>query len=869
MIEKINSISNVGKFESFTCLTTFEKNNIIFGFNGAGKSTLSDIFYSLAHPGKENIITQRATLKRNESDPDRTISINFNDDSGNTIEFKDQTWHNNPENVFVFNNQYVKEHVFVSKELQGNAIPIGMGQSGVKLMNQREQLNISIANLISDMNVNINHLSSAGFKFKDVTQSKITSKTNQKRYVTITNFELYPSSSESLIKDKIRAHSKYSKELDNMAKCFTLYSEISNVQPFDKSLIIRSVKKIPQISSKVIAAFLSKHLNTADIKWAVSGYKNQKNNALCPLCGQSISDRQAIDFFKNLGKYINQNKDENIQKYCQNLAALAGSLQSIEITNKISTFTEILQLLSTDKLLLKKDTNRLQKGLSWNSSHTETLDQLIEKIYKKADNPYLNIEFTDDENNCIILLNQVIHNITILKDILSQAKDRLDKRIDKTLSLDDMNLRCSLSFGSFRGFMEQLKSQANQMLKNIERLDILNPQIDDCYNQIQLDTVNDFLKKLNTNIKIEVVKKRYYIKLKDFLPMEYTKEKDNTIFSEGEQKAIAFAYFLAEQKNLDDSITNKTIIIDDPICSMDLCRKSIVSYQVAEFMKEQDTQVFILSHDISFIERITNFITSNISYKAYELNIEKNTFSPLSVCDYLISDEQVYRELISTAENSHDEISKILALISLRPYASVKKVAGVQFDDILSRSTYFSHTLYSRNNKLSYKVEDYSSDKLKEYIDTVNALTGTNFDKEKIIENYSFSGFDFSKLVNLYSQIPLNNIKEARKKVLLMRPLIEACFFQLSQRTKFDPENIPKMYKATLKTNKNNPHLHNACKTLYELYDSSKKYHHGADDGSLLGISWINPSEIEFYNSRIEGIVNDILSIGTLRQVSA
>lgn len=77
------------------------------------------------------------------------------------------------------------------------------------------------------------------------------------------------------------------------------------------------------------------------------------------------------------------------------------------------------------------------------------------------------------------------------------------------------------------------------------------------------------------------------------------------------------------------------------------------------------------------------------------------------------------------------------------------------------------------------------------------------------------------------------------------------------------------MYKATLKTNKNNPHLHNVCKTLYELYDSSKKYHHGADDGSLLGISWINPSEIEFYNSRIESIVNDILSIGTLRQVSA
>ncbi len=556
MIEKINSIANIGKFESFTNSTVFEKNNIIFGFNGAGKSTLSDIFYSLAHEGKEELITRRATLKRSESDPDRTISIHFTDDSGRAIEFRNLSWHNNPKNIFVFNNQYVKEHVFVSKELQGNSIPIGMGELGVKLMNQREQLNLAILNLISDMNVNINHLSSAGFKFKDVTLSKITAKTNHKRFKSISDFELYPFALESAIKDKIKAHSKYSKELDNMEKCFALYSQISNVQSFDKSSIIKSVKKIPRISSKVIADFLSRHLNTTDIKWAVSGYKNQKDKTLCPLCGQSISDRYAIDFFNKLGKYINQNRDEYVQKYCQYLATLAVSIQSIDITVKISTFSEILQLLNSDKLLLQKDANRLQKGLFWNPSHTATLNQIIDKIYRKADNPYLNIGFTEEENDCIILLNQVIHNIAILKDILFQAKERLDKRIDKTLSLDDMNLRCSLSFGSFRSFMEQLKSQANQIIKHIEKLDMLNPQIDDCYNQIQLDTVNEFLSKLNTNIKIDVVRKRYYIQLKDFLPMEYTKDKDNTIFSEGEQKAIAFAYFLAEQKNLDESISN-------------------------------------------------------------------------------------------------------------------------------------------------------------------------------------------------------------------------------------------------------------------------------------------------------------------------
>ena len=143
------------------------------------------------------------------------------------------------------------------------------------------------------------------------------------------------------------------------------------------------------------------------------------------------------------------------------------------------------------------------------------------------------------------------------------------------------------------------------------------------------------------------------------------------------------------------------------------------------------------------------------------------------------------------------------------------------------------------------------------------------FDAESIVGNYNFNGFDFNTLVDLYLQIPLNNIHDARKKALLMRPLIEACFFQLSQREKFDPENIGQMYKKTLRANKANSFKYAICEDLYELYNSSKKYHHGADDGSSLGISWINPNEIDFYNAIMESIIQKIQSLGSLRTVSA
>ena len=112
-------------------------------------------------------------------------------------------------------------------------------------------------------------------------------------------------------------------------------------------------------------------------------------------------------------------------------------------------------------------------------------------------------------------------------------------------------------------------------------------------------------------------------------------------------------------------------------------------------------------------------------------------------------------------------------------------------------------------------------------------------------------------------------MKNARKKILLMRPLIEACFFQLSSRDKFDLENIGSMYAKTTRANKNDAEKYGICKKLQEIYDSSKKYHHGADDGSVLGISWINPNEIEYYDQVLSEIITRIRARCTIRAMIA
>ncbi len=133
---------------------------------------------------------------------------------------------------------------------------------------------------------------------------------------------------------------------------------------------------------------------------------------------------------------------------------------------------------------------------------------------------------------------------------------------------------------------------------------------------------------------------RYYIRLKQYNPKALEGLKD-TIFSEGESKAIAFAYFLAEILDADKPSNDKIVVIDDPISSMDHSRQSIVSHQVADIMNDHDCQVILMSHDISFLERVESYLDSSTSSQKLEIRAEKRDFIPFNISDYLTDDETV------------------------------------------------------------------------------------------------------------------------------------------------------------------------------------------------------------------------------------
>lgn len=94
------------------------------------------------------------------------------------------------------------------------------------------------------------------------------------------------------------------------------------------------------------------------------------------------------------------------------------------------------------------------------------------------------------------------------------------------------------------------------------------------------------------------------------------------IFSEGEQKALSLAFFLAEISSMENT---GGIILDDPVSSFDQGRREYVAKRLIE--EASNRQIVIFTHDIVFFHTLENFakqknisITQNVVRRTGEVS---------------------------------------------------------------------------------------------------------------------------------------------------------------------------------------------------------------------------------------------------------
>ena len=101
-----------------------------------------------------------------------------------------------------------------------------------------------------------------------------------------------------------------------------------------------------------------------------------------------------------------------------------------------------------------------------------------------------------------------------------------------------------------------------------------------------------------------------------------------TSLSEGDKRTLAFAFFIASTES-DSNLSNKIIIIDDPMCSLDLNRKQ-QTRTVLKRLYESSKQLVIIAHDIHFLRNLRDdFRRPNIpnNIKFIKLKAVANRYS--------------------------------------------------------------------------------------------------------------------------------------------------------------------------------------------------------------------------------------------------
>lgn len=551
--------------------------NFIFGKNGTGKSTLSRLI--------------------KEQNPDKDVRI---------------------------------FHGVESVAIDGKLNSVILGQENILAQQNIEKLNKEIENLQSDKQVKEEE--------KKELQNKIDKEENEKnkikrlinKFLTekaseIKNNPLHvatPNYNILLIKEELKYAFKLSEDEKQECK--------ENIK-----IDIKTAKNIPivNIEFKNLLDETNKLLNSAieeekdiirlssnqKINFAKTGFELHGKGDICSFCGNNIAD----ETFDELEKFFSASKIKDFENSINDLIKKIDS--STEIINNIvfdrDQFynhyqTEIEDLEKQKEILIEEQKSFLNELKS-------NLEAKLTQLFAKS--KMIELKIPDD-------ISEILKNYSkLVKKNNSEDFNRI-KNFSKDLLRFDL---IAMALSEFEhkhneAYIEKLKTistidgeiadlKIKQEAIEIEESKIKRNIVDkkaEIQNEIDKTKSEHILAK-NINKKLEMyvnfelehveVKEAsgngyYRIKNKEASETEY---RDITTLSDGEKNIIGFLYFIEKLGEVQNNLSDKIIVFDDPMDSNDDLMQYIIITEIQDLMKPIDKKrvsdiLVIMTHNSHF-----------------------------------------------------------------------------------------------------------------------------------------------------------------------------------------------------------------------------------------------------------------------------
>ncbi len=638
------NIKKIKSFKAFCGLDAIEmgefKNyNVIFGNNGCGKTSLTRAFELLISRNKH--IEKYRTISTAESPSiefeceDGSYKIEPNSNIG-VPSFKVEIYnsdflHNNApfnsefglkkldDGIIIFEGSVLGEETKEINQLKNCREKVEKRQKKIKDENDTETLSAEQESKIKEYDEEIEKIR------KEVTSKiKITLddiKINNICEVSKDDFKVQEDALTNLEKDF--------DELDKAMKKFDDLKEMElpkDYQTIDYQTIkdkLESLfsfdidKEAGQVSEEI-----KEHISKVGREFIEKGIELQKkmpDNA-CPFCTQEITN----NIIQAYTSYFNK----RIEQFNQDSLEVSGTLKKILEQWNIK---EILQSFERFEPFMKKDFSTNKESLK---NALEQIKVLLEKLQKEVDKKEgveNEKEFQEIDKKLSEIYKKLQQCVGETRNILNQKKEQ-KKKLDKLKTeLKEARIKKAKHDSyDWQKSKEGAKRKLSILNRGYERLNRLLEKIDkklkELYDQKRpdIETINNYLKALNLP-KYSLDKDYRIVLNSDALENSEAK----IILSDGEKTTLTFAYFLARLKLFykKEDLKKLVVVIDDPISSLDeqriyntACLVAKINQELAreklsnEKEGEEKAQVFVLTHNHTFMARLINMVGTYACY---------------------------------------------------------------------------------------------------------------------------------------------------------------------------------------------------------------------------------------------------------------
>ncbi|WP_186375054.1 AAA family ATPase [Yersinia similis] len=644
MLERISYIRAVGLLHDVNAAKfKLKKANFIYADNGRGKSTLASIFrsYSQSNPA---LIVNRKTLG---STDEQKVELHFS--NGNKTVFDKTAWDSKHTEMLVFDLDFVEQNVYsggqVTPGQRQNLLNFAIGNSAVTAQ--------------SELDTAINYLSISSKKIKALTD-KLSGIHSGQTLTSFIKLKKIGNIDEVIKLTNIRITAA-EKNLVIQNKLLPQHIELPSLNIDNLFLILNtSLEGIDLKAEERVKQHIAEHGGGSIENWLSQGAAFIKNDN-CPYCEQSLDGLTLVTAYRTyfnkgykdlvksvsllttgietrLGEHIiekikaaHQVAQSVYQSWLEYIAIQETSLDLTKITISLNQLKLLLLSLASNKInnpldKVGSDKELLQCRALW----TDVIDAIID------------CNSVISEKNAAINLykrNLASENLQLLKgDLLTQ------QMVKKRYEQPALDLITEYS-------AEKVIEKAATGVKDVKKA-ALNVIMIVTLNKYE-SAINNLLVKFGANFTIKEVKfnylgggaprSEYAIEMRgQNISLSGGNPDFRSSLSEGDKRTLAFAFFIAVLQN-DDQLSKKIVVVDDPMCSLDLNRKS----NTVTILKEicvSCKQLIILAHDVYFIKKLRDEFSGKnpIDTLLLKLKHANGSFSEIDNIDIDVACESKY-----------------------------------------------------------------------------------------------------------------------------------------------------------------------------------------------------------------------------------